>query len=396
MRSDGRPSAVFLSGNGPLVKIVRAALVRDQQRNSMRATEAARTVATFIDNVHRFISMYGIETPSASPHENAIVFDEAQRAWDADAVAKAHQQHRSEPDLILDIMERAPNWCSVIALVGGGQEIHRGEAGLAEWGRALNRRQMPWTVLASPAVLHGGPSVAGHRLFDDSAASHLKVLANEALHLDVSVRCPRAKQMGTWINDLLSATPSALPDRAEATWEFPVVLTRSLAVARAWLRAKSDGDQRAGLLASSGALRLRADGIEVSSGFRNGFSYEDWFLSDRGDTRSSNWLEVAATEFECQGLELDWAGVCWGGDFLWSTASSRWMCRKFRGTKWQTIRKEAEIRYTVNKYRVLLTRARKGMVIWIPQGCEGDPTRDPHSLDATADLVRSLGVPEAL
>ena len=137
MRAKGRPAAVFLSGNGPLVKIVRAALTRDRQRAGVNAKDAARMVATFIDNVHRFITTYGIRSPDEPPYENAIIFDEAQRAWDMDAVRRAHGVEKSESELVLEIMERAPNWCAVIALVGGGQEIHRGEAGLEEWGRAL-------------------------------------------------------------------------------------------------------------------------------------------------------------------------------------------------------------------------------------------------------------------
>ena len=173
--------------------------------------------------------------------------------------------------------------------------------------------------------------------------------------------------------------------------DFPIVHTRDLNAARQWLRERTDPKERCGLLASSGALRLRAHGIEVSSGFRKAFSYNDWFLSGAEDVRSSGRLEVAATEFDCQGLELDWSGVCWGGDFLMGP-QGQWRCRSFRGSKWTDVREESSRRYLANKYRVLLTRARKGMVIWVPRGDAIDSTRDPVLLDATARFLLEHGV----
>lgn len=392
IRAEGRPAGVFLSGNGPLVKIVRAALTRDRQRKGENANEAARMVKTFIDNVHRFIKTFGIQSPHEPPYENAIVFDEAQRAWDVDAVRRAHGVEKSESHLVLEIMERAPDWCAVIALVGGGQEIHRGEAGLEEWGRALNGRATAWEVYASPAVLTGDDSVAGQLLFPTGTRDHLNVVPCPALHLDVSVRTPRARRISEWVNSLVSGNLAPESVAAYGGDEFPVVVTRDLEHARQWLRARSEAVQRCGLLASSGALRLRADGIEVSSGFRQGFSYVDWFLASVDDSRSSVSLEVAATEFECQGLELDWTGICWGGDFVMSPTSRRWMCRKFRGAKWQVVRKASDIVFVRNKYRVLLTRARRGTVIWVPRGSPSDPTREPSLFDATADYLTGLGV----
>jgi len=391
-REGGRPAAVFLSGNGPLVKIVREALVRDRQRGGVRRHDASRTVATFIDNVHRFISCYALQQPNEPPYENAVVFDEAQRAWDAAAVFKKHGICKSEPQLILEIMERAPNWCAVVALVGGGQEIHRGEAGLEEWGRALNERPMPWRVVASPEVLARGASVAGHQLFEKDPQESLHFVEAPELHLDVSVRSPRARRIGEWVNALVTNQSREPNIEGDASSEFPVVVTRDLSEARNWLRQRSDGQQRCGLLASSGAIRLRAEGIEVSSGFRRAYPYEEWFLSGPEDTRSSMRLEVAATEFECQGLELDWAGVCWGGDFVIGAERGNWICRRFRGTKWQAVRGHGEQRYLANKYRVLLTRARCGIVIWIPRGSPDDVTRDPRLFDATADFLRKQGV----
>ncbi|HLN26459.1 MAG TPA: DUF2075 domain-containing protein [Gemmataceae bacterium] len=392
LRSHGRPAAVFLSGNGPLVKIIRAALVMDRRRSGMNSKEASRTVSTFVSNVHGFLTKYGIKKPDEVPYENAIVFDEAQRAWDARAVEKKHRIAKSEPELVLEIMERSPKWCTVIALVGGGQEIHTGEAGLEAWGNALNARETSWRVMVSPEALHGGGAVAGHRLFDAPPRHHLTIAESPSLHLDVSVRSPRARRIGEWVNTIVSQEVAGQKETDSPSFEFPVVLTRDLETARRWLRSHADGSQRSGLLASSGALRLRAHGIEVSSAFRKGYSYVEWFLKGKEDSRTSSMLEVAATEFECQGLELDWTGICWGGDFLICPDTGQWRFQKFLGSKWRPVKQGKEKRYIANKYRVLLTRARRGMIIWVPHGDPRDPTRDPRSFDATAAFLQGQGL----
>ena len=391
MRTGDRPPAVFLSGNGPLVKIVKEALIRDRCRDGMPRGDAARVVSTFIANVHGFLALYGIREVLQAPAEHAIVFDEAQRAWTAEAVRKKHSVSKSEPTLILDIMARAADWCTIVALVGSGQEIHRGEAGLEEWGRALNDHGVPWRVLVSPLLLEGRAE-ASARLFDSARAPHLEIVPAPALDLAVSVRSPRARLLREWVDGLLE-NRSIDGFVADGMSEFPIAMTRDLELARNWLKEHGDCLQRAGLLASSGALRLRPHGIEVSAGFRQGYSYADWFLSGPEDTRSSARLEVAATEFECQGLEVDWSGVCWGDDLLIDPRSGSWACRQFRGTKWQRVSRPEQRRYILNKYRVLLTRARRGMVIWIPRGDSEDATRDPRLLDATAEYLRRSGIP---
>jgi Uncharacterized conserved protein (DUF2075) len=397
IRRNDRPPAVFLSGNGPLVKIVREAITRNRVLAGADRRSAQQAVSAFIANVHTFLKLYGIERPDQAPHENAIVFDEAQRAWDSRAVFKAHKVAKSEPDLLLEIMERAPDWCVVIALVGGGQEIHRGEGGLAEWGNALNRSKTPWLVMASGEVIRGGSSVAGHKLFSGEIGGHLTLTEAPELHLDVGVRSPRANWLGNWVNSLLrGGTNLSMPSSAVPTREFPVLLTRDLRQAKDWLRQHADGAQRYGLLASSGALRLRPHGIEVSTDFRRGYRYADWFLAEPKDCRSSVWLEVAATEFECQGLELEWTCVCWGGDLSYSRKANKWVPRRFRGSSWQTVGVAAEQQFILNKYRVLLTRARRGMVIWVPQGDPNDPTRNPEELDAVAEVLERAGLPTLL
>jgi hypothetical protein len=392
LRAHGRAATTFLSGNGPLVKIVREALVRDRVRSGMKASDASRTVSTLVSNVHGFLVKYGIRNPEQVPYENSIVFDEAQRAWDAEAVQKKHGINKSEPELVLEIMERAENWCTVIVLIGSGQEIHKGEAGLGAWGEALNSRKSQWRVLASSEVLLGGGSVAGQKLFATKPASHLRLNESDSLHLSVGVRSPRARRIGQWVNNLVSGDKQDDIRETILSTEFPVVLTRDLSTAREWLRMHSDGTQRSGLLASSGALRLRSYGIEVSSGFRKGYSYVEWFLRGREDFRSSSALEVAATEFECQGLELDWSRVCWGGDFLFCSNKCSWQFRKLLGSKWRQVKQDKDRQYISNKYRVLLTRARRGMAIWIPRGEASDETQDPHALDATAEYIQSQGI----
>ena len=395
LRREGRPPSVFLSGNGPLVKIVRAALVANRQRHGAARAASAHEVSTFIQNVHTFLRLYA-SNPDRTPPEQVVVFDEAQRAWNAEQMARKRGINRSEPEILLEVMSRHQQWCVVVALVGGGQEIHLGEAGLAEWGRALTSQGTPWTVLASPEGLAGGTSVAGHRLFEGKIPRHLNVREAPHLHLGVSVRSPRAQRIAEWVNDVLNLRPDRARGRLADMADFPLVATRSLGQARNWLRGRSrlDPFHRCGLLASSGGLRHRADGLEVSSAFTRGFPFEQWFLAGPGDVRSSYALEVAATEFECQGLELDWAGVCWGDDLALGT-DGQWLFRRFLGSRWQQVRNPLHRQYATNKYRVLLTRAREGMLIWVPPGDASDPTRDPACLDRVHNLILAAGAEPA-
>jgi hypothetical protein len=349
--------------------------------------------AAFITNVHSFLKQFGIEQRERAPTQNAIVFDEAQRAWSAEAVKHAHGIDRSEPAMVLDIMERTAGWAAVVALVGGGQEINKGEAGLKEWGRALAERRGNWTVLVSPEALSGGESVAGNQLFPSGVPENVHAVPVPELHLRVSVRSHRAEFIGEWVNRTLSDSLTHFAG-ARPTSEFPVVFTRDLARTRQWLGERQEKGQRTGLLASSGGVRLRAYGLELSSGFRKGISYPDWFLNPRGDVRSSYQLEVAATEFDCQGLEIDWAGVCWSGDFIIDPITGKWDHWRFSGSKWQKVHDPVKRQYAVNKYRVLLTRARRGMVIWIPFGPAA--AKDAKFLDATAAHLQRAGVEELI
>ena len=393
LRLAGRPSSVFLSGNGPLVKIVSAAITRDFRRRS-RLEGAERTVSTFIQNVHSFVRE-ATDKPNEAPPERVVVFDEAQRAWDAAQNAKKTGQEISEPETMLSIMDRHLDWAVLIALVGGGQEIHNGEAGLAEWGRTLRDKFPHWRVAVSPKALSGDTSVAGHRLFEDGSNGTLSIQPEPALHLDVCLRSFRAQRVSEWVEAVLSGDATQAASIMADISEFPIVLTRSLTTTRVWLREHTRGLRRCGLVASSGAVRLRPHGLELSSGFRQGNRdiYVHWFLAHPPDVRSSNQLEVAASEFECQGLELDWVGVCWGGDFTFDNPAGGWSSRSFSGSRWGEVGKEIDRRYLLNTYRVLLTRAREGLVIWVPPGDSTDLTRPSSWFDATADYLTRCGLP---
>lgn len=390
---DAKGLASFMAGNGPLVRILREALARHHAQRGETKRSGVHIARVVVQDIHRFLEEYGVKSPQRAPPEHVIAFDEAQRAWNAERLRKRHPElSLSEPALTLDIMSRPERWSVVIALVGGGQEIHRGEAGLAEWGRAIEATKAPWEVQASPAVLQGDASVAGHVLFEKPQQSWVRVRTFPALHLSVSVRSPRAQHLAEWVNAVLDGDASRACAALAGAQGFRLVLTRDLDAARRWLRRRATGELRSGLVSSSSAVRLRAHGIEVASDFHRAYPFERWFLDDRTDHRSSHMLEVAATEFECQGLELDYVGLCWGDDFTFDPVKRAWRCRQLRGNRWTSLKDEAKVQYRRNKYRVLLTRARLGMVIWVPPGSTDDPTRPPGPMQETADFLSQAGV----
>ncbi len=394
LRSTSAAAGIFLSGNGPLVKVVREALVMHQAAKGRLRKDSVHEVGTFIQNVHQFLR-YHRENPEGLPHEHVIVFDEAQRAWVQAQMTRKHDVAVSEAAELLDVMERLPDWAVVIARVGGGQEIYLGEAGLEEWGRALTGRLDRWHVVASPEVLGGGESVAGHRLFDGTVPPALRFHEEPLAHLAVGVRSHRAQRWAEWVNEFLDLRFDAARALVPDPHEFPCVVTRDLGDAREWLRRMraAEPEHRTGLVATSEDQRLRAYGLETSSAFRTGYPFEKWFLAPPDDVRSSFALEVAASEFECQGLEMDWVGMCWGGDLAPGEGSSGWEYRKFRGARWQNVHKDVERAYARNRYRVLLTRARRGMAIWVPIGSEDDSTRDPERFERVHEALLAAGLP---
>ncbi len=381
----------FMSGNGPLVKVLQHLFTQESRRNGANATNARIEARTLLENVHVFARNY-MDDDKREPSNHAIIFDEAQRAWNRAQNKKKFNRDYSEPEMLLGIMERHQDWAAVVALVGGGQEINDGEAGLEEWGRALAGRQTHWTVYASPEVLSGGPSTAGHRLFDPPSLA-LKVQTNEALHLRTSNRSLRAENLATWVNHVLEghASDAAALKIAE---KFPIFLSRDLRQTRTKLIEQGIGTVRYGLVGSSGAARLRAEGLEPSSTFHADYPWEHWYLAAEQDLRSSYQCEVFATEFEIQGLELDWIGLCWGGDCVWG-GSREWQLRRLLSgpnNRWVSIKNPERRNFRKNAYRVLLTRARHGMIIFVPRGDTEDGTNKPDEFESTAGFLLSCGV----
>lgn len=383
--------AVFLSGNGPLVEVLREALARDKsEREQIPRAKALREVSTFVQNIHHFRDE---ALDSAEPPvEKVVVFDEAQRAWNLEMTSKFMQQKRgrpafnmSEPAFLLSVMNRHPDWCVVICLVGGGQEINTGEAGLAEWLTVLRDRHPDWDLHVS-SRLDDRDYVWDAKLAEN--LSRNVASSDSALHLGVSVRSFRAEAVSEFVGHLVTNEPEkarTVYDRISV--KYPLFLTRDLEDARSWLRQKSRGSERYGLTASSGASRLRTEGVWVKAKVDAPL----WFLNDRDDVRSSYYLEETATEFDIQGLELDWTCVCWDADFC--RDQSEWQCFSFRGTRWQHVNSADRQLYIKNAYRVLLTRARQGLAIYIPKGEISDPTRPPAVYDGIYEYLLSCGIP---
>jgi hypothetical protein len=392
---DNRSNALhFMSGNGPLVKVMQHLFTAESRKAGANAEQARTEAKTLIENVHVFARTY-TDDDQRCPSNHAIIFDEAQRAWNRAQNKKKFNRDYSEPEMLLKIMERHHDWAAVIALVGGGQEINDGEAGLEEWGRALAASGIQWCIYASPEVTEGGPSTAGHRLFDEATGIR-SVIGNDALHLRTSNRSLRAEKLATWVNHLLDGE-SENAASIGVTAKFPIFLSRDLKEVRAFLAMQTVGQNRCGLVGSSAAARLRAEGLEPNSSFHAEYPWEHWYLADRLDVRSSFQCEVFATEFEIQGLELDWIGVCWGGDFIWNDLNRSWMLRTFRpgiNNRWLHIKNPERRRYRKNAYRVLLTRARQGMVIFMPKGNPADSTMDPEEFDSTAEYLKRCGITE--
>jgi hypothetical protein len=381
----------FMSGNGPLVKVLQHLFIQEGRSRGSSVVQAKTEAKTLIENVHVFAKYYTEDNPGP-PANHAIIFDEAQRAWNRAQNKKKFRRDYSEPEMLLRIMERHDDWATVIALVGGGQEINDGEAGLEEWGKALSGASKPWIVYASPEVLEGGASTAGHRLFED-ATRNISVRKSNALHLRTSNRSLRADKLANWVNHVLDGRADEASSLAIAK-TFPILLSRSLDETRSKLGEYQIGDTRFGLTGSSGAARLRAEGLEPSSTFHADYPWHHWYLSGKTDIRSSYQCEVFATEFEIQGLELDWTGICWGGDFVWHDAKG-WQLRTLRHgpqSKWREITKLEKRTYRKNAYRVLLTRARQGMIIFVPQGNNHDPTNRREEFDSTANYLLRCGV----
>jgi hypothetical protein len=385
------PHSAFLTGNVPLVEVLRAALAQDAvTRGECGRDEAMRRAKQRLQNVHRFLEDGATDPAQRAPVDRLIVFDEAQRAWDA---AKAQLGTRnkpskltmSEPAHTLEIMGRHEGWAVIVALIGNGQEINTGEAGLAEWGDCLAATNGAWRAVAAKRAVEVTDPV--QRLAEGWPAW---LDRDDDLDLTVPVRSVRDSAGAAWVDAVLRGAVAEARDIAAGAPDLPFLLTRDLDALREALRRLARGRRRAGLVAAAGAKRLRAEGLGVQAE-----DVADWFMRRWPDVRASDALETFATEYDCQGLELDVVGLAWGGDLPWR--GDAWLPRRFAGAGWQTVRSADEKRHIVNTYRVLLTRARYETVIWVPRGSRRgapfhDTTRDAAELDAVADLLLACGV----
>jgi hypothetical protein len=394
---DSATHSVFLSGNGPLVKILCEALARDKVRRELQAGRgmklgpARSEVKAFVQNVHHFRDEC-LRDADSPPHEHVALFDEAQRAWNRDQTEKFMRQKKSRPDFkwseaefLISCMDRHRDWAVVVCLVGGGQEINTGEAGIGEWIEAVLRSFPDWHVHVSPQ-LRDSEYAAGEVLqkLEGRPLVHL----DKTLHLGVSMRSFRAESISAFVKHLLDRDhDQARRTLSKISARYPLVLTRNLNRAKEWLKAQARGSERYGIVVSSQAQRLKPHAIDV----RSPMDPVHWFLDGKEDVRSSYYLEDVATEFDVQGLELDWSCVVWDADFRY--ADSGWHHHSFVGSKWHTIRKQDNQAYLKNAYRVLLTRARQGMVIVVPEGAADDPTRIAAHYDPTFEYLHGLGLP---
>ncbi|MGH9476122.1 MAG: DUF2075 domain-containing protein [Terriglobales bacterium] len=391
---DSDSHAVYLSGNGPLVAVLRAALQQDANRRANKArcgppSRISQEIKSFIQNVHHFREEG--RRNSAAPPEHVVIFDEAQRAWDQRQLASWLKRRKgvcdfpdSEPEALLSYVNRRQDWALTVCLVGGGQEINQGEAGIGNWLRALaTDRYAAWDVWLPPS-LNGSEYAAANELLALGGRPHF----DDALHLAVSVRSFRAENLADFVRSLLDGDAvAARRECARLRDRYPIALTRNLPAAKAWVRAHAAGTERYGLLATSKAMRLKPHAIDV----RVDVDPVHWFLQPRDDTRSSFYLEDAGTEFDVQGLELDWTCLTWDGDLRYN--GSGWTHHNFRGSRWNRINNDWHQLYARNAYRVLLTRARQGMAIFVPPGDAADPTRNPEFYNPTFKYLESLGLP---
>jgi DUF2075 family protein len=387
--------SVFLSGNGPLVAILREALTRDkvsiekQLGNKLKKGEVMSEVKMFIQNVHNFRDDCLIDSEKA-PIEHVALFDEAQRAWNIEQTSNFMRRKKnkpnfaySEPEFLISCLDRHKDWAVIVCLVGGGQEINTGEGGISEWIDSLNRSFPDWDIYIS-SQLTDSEYGAGKILEEIKARKN--VMTNDDLHLSISMRSFRAEHVSLLVKQILDLEKTKSKETFKKVIDkYPIVITRDLSRAKRWLKEKARGSERYGIIVSSQAERLKPHAIDVKSPM----DPIHWFLDGKEDVRSSYYLEDVATEFDVQGLELDWACVMWDGDFRYS--ENEWEHKSFCGSRWNNIRKQERQNYLKNAYRVLLTRARQGMVIVVPQGDPEDATRNPKFYDSTFKYLQEIG-----
>ena len=433
--------AVYLSGNGPLVAVLTEALAKDNYEKcrargeAKKLTDSRREVGKFIHIIHRYRDnmLAKIKNPvengvlEIDPEkavkmagagygevEHVAIFDEAQRAWTHKRLAdylkrggtygnkpKVPNFPMSEAAFLIWSLDQREDWAVIVCLVGGGQEINTGEAGIGEWIRAVNGQFPWWHIYISPKLTD--PEYAEGRV-RELLDGRVHVTYAEELHLGVSLRSFRAEKLSAFVNALLGLDPQAGDIYQEIRERYPLYLTRDMNAARRWLHTIARGTERTGILVTKESARYKPLAVHILPS--DDTNTVHWFLEDKTDTRSSNYLEDAATEIQVQGLELDYACLLWDADVRYEDGA--WHYYRFNGqTKWVELTASSEsrqelMRYMLNAYRVLLTRARKGMVICIPAGNANrtasgfweDSTRLPRYYDGTYRYLKSLGIRE--
>jgi hypothetical protein len=419
VQQEDQDLAVYLSGNGPLVQVLTEALTRDKQaqekENGKKITkkEAEREVKRFIQIIHRYRDnmLNKVKVVNGTLEidptkelkdqeagygevENIAIFDEAQRSWDKEHIANWLSRKKgfanfpmSEGEFLIWSLDQRPDWAVIVCLVGGGQEINTGEAGIGEWIRALNETFPNWKVYISSQLT--AKEYAEGKVSELLENNPNKTFSDD-LHLAVSMRSFRAESLSNMVHYLLEGDAENVRKiYTDISDRYPIALTRNLDKAKEWLRTHARGNERYGLLVSSKAYRLKPLAIDV----RCKPDTVHWFLDDINDVRSSLFLEDAASEFDVQGLELDWTCVVWDGDLRYTPDG--WNFMEFNGgNKWNKIQKPDRQAYLINAYRVLLTRARQGMILCVPEGSKDDPTRLPEFYDSTYQYLKSLGIEE--
>lgn len=390
--------AVFLSGNMPLVAVLQEALIQDQiseLKNTNRKGDRkliTSKIKSFIQLIHHFRD--SCLSDSNPPIEKVTIFDEAQRAWTMKKTSDFMKQkkgqenfNKSEPEFLIEVMDRHIDWCTIVCLIGGGQEINTGEAGLEEWIHPLINRFCHWDIYFSPEIVNH------HNYLKD--ASLIKILSSKGelrteLHLAISLRSFRSEQLSSLVNFILENNLERAKELFEKyiSTNYPIKITRNIDTAKKWLKQFEFGTNRTGMVASSGARRLRPFGVNI----KEKIDAPKWFLNPKQDIRSSFYLEEVATEFDIQGLELDYTCVAWDGNFFHDGHS--WNCKKFTGSSWKQINNANDRNYLFNSYRVLLTRARQGMVVFIPFGSNDDHTRPSNYYDGTYNFLKLVGFEE--
>jgi DUF2075 family protein len=394
---------VYLSGNGTLVDVLREALIRDKYLrdkeigNPQTKGKISGEVKSFIQNVHNFRDEY-LNDSINPPFDHITIFDEAQRAWNLEQTSKFMKDkrskpdfNRSEPEFLISCMDRHKDWAVVVCLVGGGQEINTGESGIGEWLISIDRSFPDWDVYLSKELFTIDSNVI--QIIENLENKNKRKLnIHNELHLSTSLRSFRTENYSLFINEMLNfKKEDAKKLYKEFKEKFPIVITRDLNKAKKWIKNKASGSERYGLVASSKAERLKPHAIFISN--EHPIQPIPWFLNGKEDVRSSYYLEDAATEFKIQGLELDWICMTWDADFRYT--KSGWDHWEFKGHKWNRIHKEIRKLYQKNAYRVLLTRARQGMIIVVPEGDKEDHTRLPEFYNPIYEYLQSIGLEEA-